>query len=48
MEGGYLLVVAQIIAGLLLTKFVVKKAKRQLDEALEEGKDETCQDQVGD
>ena len=48
MEGGYLVVVAQIIAGLLLTKFVVKKAKRQLDEALEEGKDETCQDQVGD
>jgi len=46
MEGGYLVVVAQIIAGLLLTKFVVKKAKRQLDEALEEGKDETCQDQM--
>ena len=46
--GGYLLVAAQVVAGLLLTKLVVRRAKRQLDEALEEGKeDEAGRDQVG-
>ena len=39
--GGYVLVVIQIVAGIALTKFVLKKAKSQLDEALQENSEES-------